>query len=131
MFIAKPSEIKLLALFFEDFHCQEYIQIFDINCGLFMRLHFTSGCENRRRTSRRRHGFQVSGIQILFADHVHRRSRVYHQFSEGEKNAVLSFSFNFRIFLANFHAASRAHRIGCSMFELFRIIDEDFGGSIS
>ena len=31
-----------------------------------------------------------------------------HQFSESEKNAVLSFSFKFRIFWANFHAASRA-----------------------
>ena len=106
-----------------------------------------------------------------------------HQFSEGEKNAVLFFSFNFRIFLANFHAASRAHRschyvsswdrssnfgalglrwwgspgqiipsdgfwsrmsawrdtalvnrthrIGFSIFELFRRIVVDFGGSIS
>ena len=33
-----------------------------------------------------------------------------HQFSEGEKNVVLYFSFSFRIFLASFHAASRAHR---------------------
>ena len=105
-----------------------------------------------------------------------------HQFSEGEKNAVLSVSFNFRIFLASLHAASRAPRschsvsswdrssnvgalvlrwwgpgqiipsggfwsrmsawrsttyvnltrwIGFRMLELFRKIDEDFGGSIS
>ena len=84
------------------------------------------------------------------------------QFTEGEKNAVLCFSFNFRICLASLHAASRAHRschsvspetdpqilehwgyaaedhlgnrthrIVFSMFELFREIDEDFGGSIS
>ena len=33
-----------------------------------------------------------------------------HQFSGGEKNAVLCFSFNFWIFCASFHAASRAHR---------------------
>ena len=33
-----------------------------------------------------------------------------HQFSEGEKNVVLFFSFNFKICLASFHAASRAHR---------------------
>ena len=33
-----------------------------------------------------------------------------HQFSEGEKNAVLFFSFNFRTLLASLHAASRAHR---------------------
>ena len=32
-----------------------------------------------------------------------------HLFSEGEKNAALFFSYNFKIFLANFHAASRAH----------------------
>ena len=106
-----------------------------------------------------------------------------HLFSEGEKKAALFFSFNFRIFLANFHAASRAHhschsvsfwdrssnfgalglrwwgsprkiipsdgfrsrllawrttafvnwthRIGFCMCELFRKIDEDFGGSMS
>ena len=75
-----------------------------------MRLHFTIGCYDLRRTSRRRHGFQFSRIQVLFADHVHRRSGVYnkfsflrfkvdgagkHLFSEWEKNAVLSFSFNF------------------------------------
>ena len=33
-----------------------------------------------------------------------------HQFSEGEKDTVLCFSFDFRMFLANFHAASREHR---------------------
>ena len=33
-----------------------------------------------------------------------------HKFSEGEKNAVLFFSLTFKIFLANFHAASREHR---------------------
>ena len=33
-----------------------------------------------------------------------------HQFSEGETNAVLCFSFNFKLFLASLHAASRAHR---------------------
>ena len=33
-----------------------------------------------------------------------------HLFSEGEKNAVLCFSFKLMIFLASLHAASRAHR---------------------
>ena len=33
-----------------------------------------------------------------------------HQFSEGEKNVVLCFSFSFRIHLAIFHAASWAYR---------------------
>ena len=62
-------------------------------------------------------------FKFFFADHMHRRSRVHnnfsflcfegggtHQSSEGEKNAVLRFSFNFWIFLAGLHAASRAHR---------------------
>ena len=91
-----------------------------------------------------------------------------HLFSEGEKNAALLFSLNFRTLLASLHAASRApcschsvsswdpqtlehwgyadevhlgksttasvnftRRIGFRMSELFRKIDEDFGGSIS
>ena len=74
-----------------------------------MSLHFTIGCHNRYRTFRRRHGFQFSGIQILLADHVHRRTAVHNKFSlssgltvvaqvdtnspTSEKNAVLSFSF--------------------------------------
>ena len=41
----------------EDLHCQEYIQFFDIHNCLFMRLHFTIGCYDRRRTARLRHGF--------------------------------------------------------------------------
>ena len=106
-----------------------------------------------------------------------------HQFSEGQKNDALFFSFNFRTLLASLHAASRApcsfysvsswdrsskfgamglrwwgspgqiipsegfwsrmsawrttafvnctHRIGFCVSELFRKIDEDFGGTIS
>ena len=165
-----------------------------MNRSLFIRLHFTIGCYNGHLTSWCRHGFQFSGIQIHFADHVHRRSGVYnkisflwfkvdgegkHQFSESEKNVVLCFFFNFKIHLAFFHAASRAYRsclsvscwdrcsnfgaledhlgklfqamffwsrmlawrntalanwtrrIGFNMFELFRKIVVDFGGSIS
>ena len=163
-----------------------------------MRLHFTAGSYDRRCTFRCRQSFQFSGIQILFADHVHRRSGVYNKFSflffrgwwrkqapifRKWEECCFIFSFNFMIFLANFHAASRAHRschsvsswdrssnfgalglrwwgspgqiipsdgcwsrvsawrntalvnrthrIGFSMFELFRKIDEDFDGSIS
>ena len=57
------------------------IQLFDINCGLFMRLHFTIGCYDCRWTFRRRQSFQFSRIQVLFADLVHRRSGVYNKFS--------------------------------------------------
>ena len=39
----------------------EWSQLFDTNCGLFMRLHFTIGCYDRRQTPRCRHGFQFSG----------------------------------------------------------------------
>ena len=53
---------------------------FDVHCGLFTRLHFNVGCKNRRRTSRCRHGFQSSGIQVLFADQTHRRSGVHNKF---------------------------------------------------
>ena len=59
-----------------DFHCQEYTQFSDVNKSLFIRLHFTIGCYNRPWTSRCCYGFQV-----LFADHVHRRSGVYNKFS--------------------------------------------------
>ena len=38
-----------------------------------MRQHFTIGCKNRRRTSGRRH--------VFVADHVHRRSGVWNNFS--------------------------------------------------
>ena len=76
-----------------------------------MRLHFTIGCYNRRRTSRRRHGFQFSEIQILFlliggidapesttnslSSCLRVDSAGRHQFSEGEKNAVGMFLFKF------------------------------------
>ena len=94
----------------EDFHCQEYIQFFDINCGLFVRLHFTIGCYNRRRTSRCRHGSNSaefkSFLLIMCIDAPESTTNSLssglrvdgagrHQFSEGEKNAVLCFSFNF------------------------------------
>ena len=36
-----------------------------------------SVADNRHRTYRCRHDFQFSGIQNLFADHVHRRTRVH------------------------------------------------------
>ena len=80
---------------------------------------------NRRWTSRCRHGFQFSGIQVLFADHVHRRSGVYNKVSFLKfkiwwrrqtptfprwEECCFIFSLNLRIFLASLHAASRVHR---------------------
>ena len=41
VFIAKLSERHYCWRVIEDFHCQEYIQFFDIHNCLFMRLHFS------------------------------------------------------------------------------------------
>ena len=75
----------------------------EFNCGLFVRLHFTIGCYNRRRTSRCRHGFQFSGTKsfllIMCIDAPESTTNSLssglrvdgagrHLFSEGEKNAV-------------------------------------------
>ena len=81
VFSAKLSERKYCWRVFEDFHSQEYIQFFDIQRCLFMRLHFSIDCYDYRRTSRRRQGIHFSRIQVLFADHVHRRSGVDNKFS--------------------------------------------------
>ena len=145
--------------------------------SLFMRLHLTIGCYNRRRT-----------LSTLAPESTNSRSSGLrfdaggHLFSESEKNDAF-FSSAFRMLLASLHAASRAHRschsvsswdrssnfealglrwwgspghivprdgfssrmsawrttallnkkhrIGFRIFQLFRKIDEDFGGFIS
>ena len=51
IFIAKFSERQYCWRVLEDFHSQEYVQFFDVHCGLFMRLHFSIGCDDYRRTS--------------------------------------------------------------------------------
>ena len=56
---------------FEDFHSQEYIQFFDIHNCLFMRLHFSIGGYDYRRTTRLGQSIHFSITQVLFADHVH------------------------------------------------------------
>ena len=81
VFIAKLSNRQYCWRVFEDFHSQEYNQFFDINYSLFMRLHFTIGGYDHRRTARRRQSLHFSRIQVLFADHVHRRSGVDNKFS--------------------------------------------------
>ena len=81
VFIAKLSKRQYCWRVFEDFHCQKYIQFFDIHNCLFIRLHFSIGGYDYRRTSRRRQSINFSRIQVLFADHVHRRSGVDNKFS--------------------------------------------------
>ena len=81
VFIAKLSERQDCWRILEDFHSQEYIQFFDVHCGLFMRLHFSIGCYDCRRTSRRPQRIHFSRIQVLFADHMHRRAEFDNKFA--------------------------------------------------
>ena len=85
-----------------------------------MRLHFSTGCYDCRGTTRLRQSIHFNRIQVLFADHTtNSRSsglRVdagRHQFSEGEKNVVLSCSFNCNTLLASFHPQI-LERWGCA-----------------
>ena len=124
VFIAKLSERQYCWRVFEDLHCQEYIQFFDIHRCLFIRLHFSIGGYDYCRTARFRQGIHFSITQVLFLliicidapeSTTYSRSSGLrfdagrHLFSEGEKNVALSCSFNFNTLLASFHAASRGH----------------------
>ena len=107
VFIAKLSKRQYCWRVFEDFHGQEYTQFFDIHRGLLMRLHFSIGYYDNRRTTRLRQSIHFSRIQVLFADIMcidapesttNSRSSGFrfdgagrHQFSEGEKNVVFLF----------------------------------------
>ena len=81
VFIAKLSKRQYCWRVFEDFYCQEYIQFFDIHCCLFLRLHFSIGGNDSRKTTRFRQSIHFIIIQVLFADHVHRRAGVHNTFS--------------------------------------------------
>ena len=71
VFIAKLSGLKYCWRVLEDFHCQECIHFLDIHNCLFMRLHFSIGGDDCRRTTRFRQSIHFSITQVLFADHVH------------------------------------------------------------
>ena len=103
---------------------QECIQFSDV-CSLFIRLHLTIDCYDRRRTSWCRHGFQFSGIQILLLimciDALESRtnslSSGFRLMAQVDTNSpkVRRMLFYvspliFRIFWPSLHAASRAHR---------------------
>ena len=66
VFITKLSKRQCCWRILENFHSQEYVQFFDVNCGLFMRLHFSIGCYDYRRTTRLRQGIHFSITQVLF-----------------------------------------------------------------
>ena len=123
VFIAQLSKRQYCWRVLEDFHCQEYIKFFDIHCSLFMRLHFTIGGYDYRRTTRLRQSIHFSIIQVLFADHAHWRFRVDNKFSffrfkiwlckqtpifRRWEECCFIFSLNLKTLLANLHAASRA-----------------------
>ena len=89
-----------------------------------MRLHFSIGCYDCRGNTRFRQGVHFSILQVLFANHMHRRSGVDNKFSflrfkswcrqtpifRKWEECCFVFLFNLWTLLANFHAASRAHR---------------------
>ena len=121
VFIAKLSERQYCWRVFEDFHSQQYVQLFDIHCGLFMRLHFTISGYDYRRTARFRQSTISASLKSFLlitcidAPESTTNSRSSdlrvdaskHLFFEGEKNVALSCSFNLNALLASFHAASR------------------------
>ena len=72
VFIAKLSDRKYFWRILEDFHQnQENIQLTDKNCGLFMRLHFSIGGYDYRKTARFHQSIHFSNTQVLSAVHVH------------------------------------------------------------
>ena len=108
----------------ENFHCQEYTQLYQINGGLFIfctsplavftvvglldvvtvsnstefKFFLLIMCIDAPESTK---NYLSSGLLVDAGRHL---------FSEGEKNGVLCFSLIFRMFLASLHAASRAHR---------------------
>ena len=109
VFIAKLSERYCCWRVLEDFHSEESNQFFDIHCGPFMRLHFSSGCCDCRKTTRLRQGpFQQNSSPFCWSYAFDapestnslssglRYDASKHLFSEGKKNVALFFSFNFQ-----------------------------------
>ena len=66
VFIAKISKRQHCWRVFEDFHCQEYIQLSDIHCSLFMRSHFSIGGYDCRRTSQCRQSIHFQHLSSPF-----------------------------------------------------------------
>ena len=110
VFIAKLPKRQYCWRVFEDLHSQEYIQFFDIHRCLFMRLHFSIGGYDSRRTTR----FVKVSISALLRSFLlimcidapesttnSRSSGLRidagrHLFSEGEKNVALLFFLKFQ-----------------------------------
>ena len=103
-----------------------------------MRLHFSIGCYDYRRTARLRQSIHFSITQVLFADHMHWRAGVHNkilvpQVSEFEKNVALSCSPKFNTLLVSFHAASRVpcscNSVYCTFVIILLFLDLSFGCS--
>ena len=65
VFISKLSKRQYCWCVIEDLHCQEYIQFSDIHNCHFMRLHFSIGGYDYRRTTRFRQSIHFSITQVL------------------------------------------------------------------
>ena len=103
VFIAKLSKRQYCWRVIEDFHIQEDIQLFDMHNCLFMRLHFSIGGYDHRKTARFRQNIQFNISQLLLliicidapdSTTISRSSNLRidaynHLFSEGEKNVAL------------------------------------------
>ena len=76
VFIAKLSERQYCWRVFEVFHSQEYIHFFDVHRCLFMRLHFSIGGYDYRRTTRFRQGIHFSITQVLCASTLRNRQQI-------------------------------------------------------
>ena len=81
VFIASSPSDNTAGVFSRTFIVKKKNLFFDIHNCLFMRLHFSIGGYDYRRTTRFRRSIHFSITRVLFADHVHRRSRVYNKFS--------------------------------------------------
>ena len=113
------KEVLCVLTYLRGLSLSKYIQFFDVNCGLFMRLHLSSDIYYYRRTERFRQGIYFSGIQFLFADHVYRRTGIHNNFFLMFKSwcrqapifrrweeCCFVFPEFFKTLLASFHAAS-------------------------
>ena len=97
----KASPAKELLAYPRGVSLSRFFQFFDINCGLFTRLHFSIGCYDYRRTTRLRQSIHFSKFKsfllIMCIDAPESTTNSLssglmvdagrHQFSEGEKNA--------------------------------------------
>ena len=84
VFIAKLSERWNCWRKLEDLYSQEYIQLFDINCGLFMSLHFSIGCFGLSKdfSTSSKYPFQQNSISFCWSCALTLQSRLQNLFPQ-------------------------------------------------